>query len=184
MNRFTFMKTSIEGVYIIQAKIFIDDRGYFMQTYNAEEFENYGLDFNFAMDNHVRSKKGVLRGLHFQYSKPQGKLIKVIKGKAYDVAVDLRKDSDTYGEWEGIILSEKNKKQFFVPEGFAHGILALSDEVEFLYKNTDLYDSCDEGGIIWNDPDIGIDWPMDSSEIKLSEKDKQWKTLKETPVDF
>jgi dTDP-4-dehydrorhamnose 3,5-epimerase len=184
MDRFTFTKTSIEGVYTIEAKLFADDRGYFMQTYNTEEFIKEGLNFNFVMDNHVQSKKGVLRGLHFQYNKPQGKLVKVIKGKVFDVAVDLRKDSDTYGKWEGIILSEENKKQFYIPEGFAHGILALSDEVEFLYKCTDMYDGDDEGGIIWNDPDIGIEWPLDDIELKLSEKDKQWKTLKEAPVHF
>lgn len=184
MDRFTFTKTSIDGVYIIESLSFADDRGYFMQTYNAEEFKKAGLDFNFVMDNHVQSKKGVIRGLHFQYNKPQGKLVRVIKGKVFDVAVDLRKDSDTFGEWEGIILSEENKKQFYVPEGFAHGILALTDEVEFVYKCTDLHDDADGGGIIWNDPDIGIEWPLDNIEVKLSRKDKQLKTLKNTPVNF
>lgn len=182
MGKFEFIKTSIEGVYIIEPTVFGDERGYFMETYHAGEFKEEGLDVAFVQDNQSKSLKGVLRGLHFQYTKPQGKLVRVIKGEVFDVAVDLRKDSPTYGQWEGVILSEKNKKQFYVPEGFAHGFLVLSDEAEFTYKCTDFYDAEDEGGILYNDPDIGIEWPID--EVVLSDKDKQWKTLKETTTNF
>ncbi|MGF7118948.1 dTDP-4-dehydrorhamnose 3,5-epimerase [Methanobacterium oryzae] len=185
MSKFKFIKTAIEGVYIIEPTVFGDDRGYFMETYHAEEFKNAGLDIVFVQDNQSKSKKGVLRGLHFQYTKPQGKLVRAIKGEVFDVAVDLRKDSETYGKWEGVILSEKNKKQFYVPEGFAHGFLVLSDEAEFTYKCTNFYDADDEGGILWNDPEININWPIeDIGEIILSEKDRQWKNLKETNTDF
>jgi dTDP-4-dehydrorhamnose 3,5-epimerase len=156
-----------------------------METYHEKEFREASLDLNFVQDNQSKSKKGVLRGLHFQYTRPQGKLVRAIKGAVFDVAVDLRKNSSTYGQWEGVILSEENKKQFFVPEGFAHGFLVLSDEAEFVYKCTEFYDGSDEGGILWNDPDIGIDWPLDDiDEVLLSDKDKQWKTLKETDTDF
>lgn len=180
MGKFKFRETSIEGVYIIEPTVFGDERGYFMETYHAEEFKKAGLDFSFVQDNQSKSKKGVLRGLHFQYTKPQGKLVRVIKGEVFDVAVDLRKDSPSYGKWEGVILSGENKKQFYVPEGFAHGFLVLSDEAEFIYKCTDFYDSEDEGGILWNDPDIGIKWPVDDiNRVILSKKDKEWKTLKE-----
>ncbi|MGB9937111.1 MAG: dTDP-4-dehydrorhamnose 3,5-epimerase [Methanobacterium sp.] len=185
MGKFNFIKTSIEGVYIIEPSVFGDERGYFMETYHKREFEESGLDFDFVQDNQSKSKKGVLRGLHFQYTKPQGKLVRVIKGEVFDVAVDLRKNSPTYGKWEGVILSEKNKKQFYVPEGFAHGFLVLSDEAEFTYKCTNFYDAEDEGGILWNDPEIGIKWPVDNiDDIILSKKDMQWKTLKETPINF
>lgn len=185
MGKFKFIETSIEDVYIIEPTLFGDERGYFMETYHAGEFKEAGLDLNFVQDNQSKSKKGVLRGLHFQYTMPQGKLVRVIKGEVYDVAVDLRKDSPTYGKWEGVILSEENKKQFYVPEGFAHGFLVLSDEAEFTYKCTDFYDPDDEGGILWNDPDIGIEWPIDDiNEVVLSKKDKQLKTLKETPTNF
>ncbi|MEN4017634.1 MAG: dTDP-4-dehydrorhamnose 3,5-epimerase [Methanobacterium sp.] len=185
MGKFKFMETSIEGVYIIEPTVFGDERGYFMETYHKEEFKKAGLDFSFVQDNQSKSKKGVLRGLHFQYTKPQGKLVRVIKGKVFDVAVDLRKDSPTYGKWEGVILSKENKKQFYVPEGFAHGFLVLSDEAEFIYKCTDFYDSEDEGGILWSDPDIGIKWPVDDiNRVILSEKDRKWKTLKETETCF
>lgn len=185
MSKFTFTKTSLEGVYVIEPTVFGDERGYFMETYHAEEFKKAGLDFNFVQDNQSKSKKGVLRGLHFQYTKPQGKLVRAIKGEVFDVAVDLRKDSPTYGQWEGIILSDENKKQFYVPEGFAHGFLVLSDEAEFVYKCTEFYDGSDEGGILWNDPNIGIEWPLnDIEDVSLSEKDMQWKSLQETETDF
>ncbi len=185
MGKFKFIKTTIEDVYIIEPTVFGDERGYFMETYHSGEFKEAGLDFDFVQDNQSKSKKGVLRGLHFQYTRPQGKLVRVIKGEVFDVAVDLRKDSTTYGKWEGVILSEENKKQFYVPEGFAHGFLVLSDEAEFTYKCTDFYDSHDEGGIIWNDPDINIDWPLDGiTEISLSEKDKGLKSFKETDTNF
>ena len=185
MGKFKFIKTSIEGVYIIKPTVFGDERGYFMETYHANEFKEAGLDMAFVQDNHSKSRKGVLRGLHFQYTEPQGKLVRVIKGEVFDVAVDLRRDSPTYGKWEGVKLSEENKKQFYVPEGFAHGFLVLSDEAEFIYKCTNFYNPDDEGGILWNDPDIGIKWPVDHiDEVILSEKDKQLKTLKETFTNF
>ncbi len=185
MAQFTFNKTSIEGVYIIENQVFGDERGYFMETYQKDLFDEAGLEFNFVQDNQSRSKKGVLRGLHFQYTQPQGKLVRVIKGEVFDVAVDLRKDSQTYGKWEGVILSEENKKQFYIPEGFAHGFLVLSDIAEFTYKCTDFYNPRDEGGIKWDDPEIGIEWPMDDiDELILSEKDQKWKTLAETETDF
>ncbi|MGN1321690.1 MAG: dTDP-4-dehydrorhamnose 3,5-epimerase [Methanosphaera sp.] len=185
MAQFTFNKTSIEGVYIIENQVFGDERGYFMETYQKDLFDEAGLEFNFVQDNQSRSKKGVLRGLHFQYTQPQGKLVRVIKGEVFDVAVDLRKDSPTYGKWEGVILSEENKKQFYIPEGFAHGFLVLSDIAEFTYKCTDFYNPGDEGGIKWDDPEIGIEWPMDDiDELILSEKDQKWKTLAETERDF
>ncbi|WP_414468897.1 dTDP-4-dehydrorhamnose 3,5-epimerase [Methanobacterium sp. ACI-7] len=185
MGKFNFIKTSIEGVYIIEPTVFGDERGYFMETYHKEEFKEAGLDFDFVQDNQSKSKKGVLRGLHFQHTKPQGKLVRVIKGEVFDVAVDLRENSPTYGKWEGVILSEKNKRQFYVPEGFAHGFLVLSEEAEFTYKCTDFYDAEDEGGILWNDPEISIEWPIDNiDDVILSGKDMQWKTIKETTTNF
>ena len=184
MKKFNFIKTSIEGVFVIEPTVFADERGYFMETYHKKEFEENGLNVDFVQDNQSKSTKGVLRGLHFQYTQPQGKLVRVIKGEVFDVAVDLRKNSKTYGEYESIILSEENKKQFYVPPGFAHGFLVLSDEAEFTYKCTDFYNGPDEGGIIWNDSDIGIEWPLDESEIVLSERDKAWKGLKDTKTDF
>jgi dTDP-4-dehydrorhamnose 3,5-epimerase len=185
MGKFKFTETSIEGVYIIEPTVFGDERGYFMETYHQGEFKEAGLDLNFVQDNQSKSTRGVIRGLHFQYTKPQGKLVRVIKGEVFDVAVDLRKHSPTYGEWEGVTLSEENKKQFFVPEGFAHGFLVLSDEAEFTYKCTDFYKAEDEGGILWNDPDIGIVWPIDNlDDVVLSDKDKKWKTLKKTITNY
>ena len=147
MGKFKFIKASIEGLFIIEPMVFGDDRGYFMETYHKEEFKDAGLDLNFVQDNQSKSKKGVLRGLHFQYTKPQGKLVRALRGVVFDVAVDLRNNSPTYGKWEGIILSDENKKQFYVPEGFAHGFVVLSDEAEFTYKCTNFYDSEDER---WN----------------------------------
>jgi len=185
MGKFKFIKTSIEGVYIIEPTVFGDERGFFMETYHVNEFKEAGIDMTFVQDNHSKSRKGVLRGLHFQYTEPQGKLVRVIKGEVFDVAVDLRRKSPTYGKWEGIILSEENKKQFYVPEGFAHGFLVLSDEAEFTYKCTNFYNADDEGGILWNDPNIGIKWPFeDIKEVILSDKDKKLKTFKETITNF
>lgn len=173
MGKFKFTETEIEGVYIIEPTVFGDNRGYFMETYNYNEFKEAGLDMVFVQDNQSKSKKGVLRGLHFQKTHPQGKLVRVIEGEVFDVAVDLRKDSKTYGKWVGVILSKDNKKQFYIPEGFAHGFLVLSDEAEFTYKCTDFYHPEDEGGIAWNDPDIGVEWPMEGIEkVILSDKDK------------
>lgn len=173
MGKFKFNKTEIEGVYIIETGVFKDDRGYFMETYNYNDFKAAGLDMVFVQDNQSKSKKGVLRGLHFQKNHPQGKLVRVIKGEVYDVAVDLRKGSKTYKKYVGVILSEENKKQFYIPEGFAHGFLVLSDTAEFCYKCTDFYHPEDEGGLAWNDPSIGIKWPLEGiDEVILSEKDK------------
>lgn len=180
MGRFKFIETEIEDLYIIETKVFGDMRGYFMETYNAKDFKEAGLNMVFVQDNQSKSKKGVLRGLHFQYKYPQGKLVRVTKGEVFDVAVDIRKNSKTFGKWYGVILSEENKRQFYVPEGFAHGFLVLSEEAEFVYKCTEFYHPEDECGILWNDVDIGINWSLDKvDEIILSEKDNKWKKLKE-----
>ena len=172
MGQFIFKETEIQGLLVIEPKIFGDNRGYFMETYNYKDFAAAGLDMAFVQDNQSKSRKGVLRGLHFQKKNPQGKLIRVVSGEVYDVAVDLRKSSDTFGKWFGITLSSENKKQLYVPEGFAHGFLVLSDTAEFAYKCTRFYDPDDEGGLLWNDPDLGIDWPMEGINVVLSEKDK------------
>ncbi|NLT95886.1 MAG: dTDP-4-dehydrorhamnose 3,5-epimerase [Clostridia bacterium] len=178
MGNFKFIETEIVGLYIVEAKVFGDHRGYFMETYHFEEFAKAGLDMKFVQDNQSASTKGVLRGLHFQKKHPQGKLVRVLKGEVFDVAVDLRKNSKTYGKWYGIILNDINKRQLYIPEGFAHGFLVLSDYAEFSYKCTDYYHPEDEGGLLWNDPYIGIDWPLDGiEEVKLSEKDKKWPTI-------
>ena len=185
MADFKFIKTSIDGVVIVEPQVFGDNRGYFMETYHEKIFKENGITADFVQDNQSKSKKGVLRGLHFQYRYPQGKLVRVISGKVFDVAVDMRKDSPTYGKWEGVILSEENKKQFYIPPGFAHGFVVLSDTAEFTYKCTDFYHPDDEGGIRWDDPEIGIEWPVDDlDELIFSDKDKLWKSLSETSTDF
>lgn len=185
MGKFKFTGTEIDGVYIIEPTVFGDHRGYFMETYNYEEFKAAGLDMVFVQDNQSKSKKGVLRGLHFQKPNPQGKLVRVISGEVFDVAVDLRKNSKTYGKWAGVKLSAENKKQFYVPAGFAHGFVVLSDEAEFVYKCTDFYHPECEGSILWNDPEIGIEWPIEGiDEILLSEKDKKAKSLKDMKIEF
>jgi dTDP-4-dehydrorhamnose 3,5-epimerase len=164
----------IEGLYQIQPKVFGDNRGYFLETYHYEDFKNAGLDMVFVQDNQSMSKKGVLRGLHFQKTHPQGKLVRVISGEVFDVAVDFRKDSKTYGKWHGIILSAEKKNMFYVPEGFAHGFLVLSDTAEFAYKCTDYYHPEDEGGIMWNDKTIGVEWPITPDmELIISDKDQK-----------
>ena len=174
MSNFNFIKTEIEGVIIVEMMAFGDSRGYFMETYEERKFAKGGITAKFVQDNQSKSVRGVLRGLHFQKTHPQAKLVRVIKGVVYDVAVDLRKNSPTYGKYIGAILSDENKKQFFIPRGFAHGFLVLSDEAEFCYKCDDFYHPEDEGGLMWNDATIGIDWPLDGIEtIKLSEKDKK-----------
>lgn len=180
---FIFNKTEIEGVYVIEPKVFGDNRGYFMETYNEQEFKNNGLDYNFVQDNQSKSKKGVLRGLHFQKTHPQAKLVRVLEGEVFDVAVDLRKGSKTYGKWVGVILSEENKKQFMIPRGFAHGFVVLSETAVFAYKCDDFYHPEDEGGIMWNDPDVNIEWPY-NGELLLSEKDKVHPLLKECKIEF
>ena len=181
MSKFKKIETSIEGVYIVEPTVFGDNRGYFMETYNEQDFREAGIDAVFVQDNQSASKKGVLRGLHFQYEHPQDKLVRVLRGEVFDVAVDLRRGSATYGKWHGVLLSAENKKQFFIPKGFAHGFLVLSKEAEFAYKCTDFYHPGDEGGMMWNDPQIGIQWPLqDGVELIISEKDKRWGGLAET----
>lgn len=179
MGQFQFTKTGIEGLVVVEPKVFGDNRGYFMETYNYNDFKAAGLDMVFVQDNQSKSKKGVLRGLHFQKKNPQGKLVRVVSGEVYDVAVDLRKGSDTYGKWYGVLLSAENKKQFYVPEGFAHGFVVMSETAEFVYKCTRFYDPSDEGGLMWNDPEIGIDWPVpENAELLLSEKDQHHQPLR------
>lgn len=188
---------NIEGLCIIEPQVHGDARGYFMETYSQRDMEEAGLYMNFVQDNQSCSTKGVLRGLHFQKEFPQGKLVRVIKGSVFDVAVDLRSNSETYGKWFGVELTEENKKQFYIPEGFAHGFLVLSDIAEFCYKCTDFYHPGDEGGLAWNDPEIGVEWPQvvgtyngsasaegyqlaDGTSLNLSEKDQLWVGLKDT----
>lgn len=196
MGQIKVEKCPIEGLYIIEPAVHGDKRGYFMETYNKRDMEEAGLNINFVQDNQSMSSKGVLRGLHFQKQYPQGKLVRVIKGRVFDVAVDLRKDSDTYGKWFGVELTEENKKQFYISEGFAHGFLVLSDTAEFCYKVTDFYHPGDEGGLAWNDPAINIDWGVkgkyrgtasaegytlgDGTPLNLSEKDGKWLGLGDT----
>ena len=180
---FTFEKTSIDGVYIITPKKFGDNRGYFMETYNEHDFKENGLNYNFVQDNQSKSSKGVLRGLHFQINHPQAKLVRVIEGEVYDVAVDLRKGSKTYGKYVGVILSAENNKQLMIPRGFAHGFLVLSDSAIFAYKCDDFYHPEDEGGIAFDDPEVNIEWPC-KDNLNLSEKDKNRKTLKEVNIKF
>ena len=174
---------NIAGLKVITPSVYGDNRGYFMETYNYNDFAAAGIDCNFVQDNQSASKKGVLRGLHFQIDYPQDKLVRVIKGEVFDVAVDLRKGSETFGQWFGVVLSEENKKQFFIPKNFAHGFLVLSDYAEFCYKVTDFYHPNDEGGMIWNDPEIGIKWPMPEGmtekDLIFSEKDTKWGGIKE-----
>lgn len=179
MAAITVTKTQIEGLVIVQPSVFGDERGYFMETYNKEEFEKQGLDMTFIQDNESKSKKGVLRGLHFQRKYSQGKLVRCTQGTVWDVGVDLRKGSPTYGEWAGVELSAENKTMFYIPEGFAHGFVVLSDEATFNYKCTNLYAPEYDGGIRWNDPDIGVEWPVEGLELLLSEKDQKQPFLKD-----
>lgn len=170
----------IDGLKVILPTVFGDERGYFMETYHYHDFKEAGIDVTFVQDNQSASKKGVLRGLHFQLQYPQDKLVRVIRGEVFDVAVDLRQASPTYGQWYGVHLSEENKKMFFIPKGFAHGFLVLSDYAEFAYKCTDFYHPNDEGGLLWSDPEIGISWPVsEDMELIISEKDKKWGGIKD-----
>ena len=197
MGQIKVTKCPIEGLYIIEPTVHGDHRGYFMETYSQRDMEEAGLNMVFVQDNQSMSVKGVLRGLHFQKQYPQGKLVRVIKGRVFDVAVDLRSGSETYGQWYGVELTEENKKQFYVSEGFAHGFLVLSDTAEFCYKVTDFYRPGDEGGLAWNDPAIGINWPevqgsypgnasaqgytlADGTPLNLSDKDQKWSGLRDT----
>ena len=178
MGKFNFVKTSIEGVVIVEPTVYGDARGYFMETYNAKEFTDAGLTMTFVQDNESRSRKGVLRGLHFQKHNPQGKLVRVIEGEVFDVAVDIRKDSPTFGQWVGEKLSADNKRQLWIPPGLAHGFLVLSDSAEFLYKTTDYYAPELERCIRWDDPDLAIEWPIEGEPV-LSAKDALGKRLSE-----
>ena len=170
--------TSIADVKLIEPKVFGDHRGFFLETYQQERYADVGIDLPFVQDNHSRSAKGVLRGLHFQKTKPQGKLVRVVSGEVFDVAVDIRKSSPSFGKWEGVILSAENKRQFWVPPGLAHGFLVLSDYADFEYKCTDYYDPADEGALNWADSDIGIHWP-EGIEPALSEKDSAARGFRE-----
>ena len=197
MGQIKVTKCPIEGLYIIEPKVHGDNRGYFMETYSQRDMAEAGLNMVFVQDNQSMSVKGVLRGLHFQKEYPQGKLVRVIRGRVFDVAVDLREGSKTYGQWYGVELTEENKKQFYISEGFAHGFLVLSDTAEFCYKVTDFYRPGDEGGLAWNDPAIGIRWPevlgdypgsasaegytmADGTPLILSDKDQKWQGLQDT----
>ena len=183
IGNFKFIETSIKDVYIIEPKKYGDNRGYFMETYKEKDFKEAGLLYNFVQDNQSKSKKGVLRGLHFQKTYPQAKLVRCIEGEVFDVCVDLRKDSPTYGKWEGVVLSSELGNQFMIPRGFAHGFVVLSDTATFCYKCDELYHPEDEGGIMWNDPNINIIWPY-KDELLLSEKDKKHPLLKECKIEF
>ena len=197
MGQIKVTKAPIEGLYVIEPSVHGDARGYFMETYNQKDMHEAGLDMVFVQDNQSMSTKGVLRGLHFQKQYPQGKLVRVIKGSVYDVAVDLREGSPTYGQYYGVELTEENKKQFYISEGFAHGFLVLSDVAEFCYKVTDFWHPGDESGLAWNDPEINIQWPQlrgsypgsasaegytleDGTPLNLSDKDQKWLGLKDT----
>ena len=196
MGQIKVTKAPIEGLYVIEPTVHGDSRGYFVETYNRNDMHEAGLDMVFVQDNQSMSTKGVLRGLHFQKQYPQGKLVRVIQGTVFDVAVDLRAGSKAYGQWFGVELSEENNKQFYISEGFAHGFLVLSDVAKFCYKVTDFYHPGDEGGLAWNDPEIGIQWPklegiyhdtasaegytVDGTPLNLSEKDQKWSGLKDT----
>ena len=182
-GNFTFIETEIKDVVIIEPKKYGDNRGYFMETYKESDFKAAGLNYNFVQDNQSKSKAGVLRGLHFQKTYPQAKLVRCIEGEVFDVCVDLRKDSPTYGKWAGVVLSAEKGNMFMVPRGFAHGFVVLSETATFCYKCDELYHPEDEGGIMWNDPEVGIVWPY-NGEVLLSEKDKKHPSLKDAKIEF
>ena len=182
MGSFKFNATDIEGVFVIEPKVYGDERGYFMETYSEAEFEEAGLNYKFVQDNQSSSRKGVLRGLHFQKTYPQAKLVRVLSGEVFDVAVDLRAGSPTYGKWVGELLSAENKKQLMIPRGFAHGFLVVSEAAEFAYKCDDFYHPEDEGGIMYDS--VEIDWPKIDGELILSEKDLKHPRLEELEFKF
>ncbi|MBR6322423.1 MAG: dTDP-4-dehydrorhamnose 3,5-epimerase [Lachnospiraceae bacterium] len=181
MGQIKVTRCEIEGLCVIEPTVHRDARGYFVETYNENDMKAEGLDLRFVQDNQSMSQKGVLRGLHFQKQFPQGKLVRVLRGSVFDVAVDLRAGSKTYGKWFGVELTEENMKQFYIPEGFAHGFYVMSDVAVFAYKCTDFYHPGDEGGLLYSDPEIGIDWPFDKdAPLIISEKDQKWLGLKDT----
>lgn len=182
MGKFKFNKTTIDDVYVVEPEVFGDERGYFMETYSEEEFVAAGLKYNFVQDNQSSSRKGVLRGLHFQKTYPQAKLVRVISGEVFDVAVDLRANSPTFGKWVGVLLSAENHKQLMIPRGFAHGFLVMSDTAEFVYKCDDVYHPEDEGGVMYDS--CGIEWPEIDAELILSEKDMKHPKLKDLDFKF
>jgi dTDP-4-dehydrorhamnose 3,5-epimerase len=183
MGNIKITECKIKGLKVIESEVHGDSRGYFVETYQYKDFAAAGIDTVFVQDNQSGSSKGVLRGLHFQIHYPQDKLVRVINGEVFDVAVDIRKGSPTFGEWFGVILSAENKKEFFIPKGFAHGFVVLSEVAEFFYKCSDYYHPNDEGGIKWDDPDIGIEWPIpEDMELLLSEKDKNWAGIKDLKI--
>ena len=184
MGKFTFVETGLPGVLVIEPTVFGDARGYFMETFQKEEFAAAGITDEFVQDNQSKSSRGVRRWLHFQKEHTQGKLVRVTKGEVFDVAVDCRPNSATFGKWVGVTLSEENKKQFYVPKGFAHGFLVLSDEAEFCYKCTDYYDPTAEGGIPYNDPTVNVEWPDCGCEYLLSEKDKKHEPFAAQTFDY
>ncbi len=184
-GNFTFKQTSIDGVIIVDVKSYGDERGYFMETYKQEDFEKGGIKATFIQDNQSASSQGVLRGLHFQIDHPQSKLVRVVEGEVFDVAVDLRPSSPTLGKWEGVVLSAQNKRQFFIPRGFAHGFYVMSEHATFCYKCDDVYHPGDEGGLAWDDPEIGITWPLvEGAPVLLSDKDKVHPSFNELRKTF
>lgn len=182
MEKFIFTPTEIKDVVVIEPKVFGDERGYFMETYSEKDFSEAGLEYKFVQDNQSSSRRGVLRGLHFQKENPQAKLVRVIAGEVFDVAVDLREGSETFGKWVGVMLSAKNKKQLMIPRGFAHGFLVVSEMAEFVYKCDDFYHPEDEGGIMYDS--AGIEWPEIEGELVLSEKDLKHPKLEELEFRF
>ncbi len=182
MGKFEIIHTDLEGVFIVKPKVFRDDRGFFLESWNEKEFEEIGVKLKFVQDNHSRSIKGVLRGLHFQDPYPQGKLVRVVRGRIFDVAVDIRKGSRTFARWVGVYLSDEDMRMLYIPEGFAHGFLVLSEYADVIYKTTEFYYPEYDRGIIWNDETIGIDWPLREAEVEypiLSKKDSNLPKLRE-----
>ena len=188
MGQYEKIETGIDGLVVIKPTAFGDERGFFMESYTKKDFEAMGIDMEFVQDNHSKSSKGVLRGLHFQKEYTQSKLVRCVRGAVYDVAVDLRKDSATYGKYYGVTLTEENHLEFFIPKGFAHGFVVLSDTAEFVYKVDDFYHPGDEGGIAYNDPEIGIEWPFDEiggeENLNINDRDRNWPSLKEQDLKF
>ncbi len=178
-----FIKGKLSGTYIIEPDVYSDSRGFFLETYNRREFEKVGINLDFVQDNLSRSVKGTVRGLHYQINHPQDKLVRAVSGEIFDVAVDIRRDSPTFGQWEGCFLSAENKRQFFIPVGFAHGFCVVSDSADFMYKCSNFYSPKDERGILWNDLDIGVEWPLDREPV-LSKRDLANPTLKESERHF